>query len=72
MHSRDKKMDPNLDYHRIARATAGFTGAELMNLMNQAAITAVRQSRDIITEDELFQVCGIWVEPEGLFVGFLI
>lgn len=55
VHSRDKKMDPNLDFSKIARATAGFTGAELMNLMNQAAILSVRQGQPFIGEREIFE-----------------
>lgn len=55
VHSRDKKVDPELDYQKIARATAGFTGAELMNLMNQAAIIAVRQGQTVISEREVFE-----------------
>ncbi len=45
MHSRGKKIEPDLDFDKVARATAGFTGADLMNLMNQSAITAVRAVR---------------------------
>ncbi len=44
VHARNKKVSPDLDFAKIARATAGFTGAELMNLMNQSAILAVRQA----------------------------
>ena len=36
VHARDKRMAAGVEYGRIARATAGFTGAEIMNLMNQA------------------------------------
>ena len=45
VHARGKKIEPGLDFDKVARATAGFTGAELMNLMNQSAITAVRAVR---------------------------
>ncbi|PSC74371.1 ATP-dependent zinc metalloprotease chloroplastic [Micractinium conductrix] len=55
VHARDKKVDPNLDFPKIARATAGFTGAELMNLMNQSAIVAVRQQQACISESEVFE-----------------
>lgn len=55
VHARDKRVDPAVNFRRIARATAGFTGAELMNLMNTAAIEAVRQKRDIVLEDDVFQ-----------------
>lgn len=43
VHARGKPLDADVNMHRIARATAGFSGAELMNLMNQSAIEAVRQ-----------------------------
>ena len=56
VHSRNKKVEEGLDYHKVARATAGFTGAELMNLMNTAAIVAVRRGAKIITEADVFQV----------------
>ncbi|KAI7835886.1 hypothetical protein COHA_010231 [Chlorella ohadii] len=55
VHARDKKVDPNLDFHKISRATAGFTGAQLMNLMNQSAILAVRQQQPYISEKEVFE-----------------
>lgn len=55
VHSRDKKTDPEIDYQKVARATAGFTGAELMNLMNQAAILSARQDRPFIGESEIFE-----------------
>ena len=58
VHSRNKKIEEGLDYHKVARATAGFTGAELMNLMNTAAIVAVRRGAKIITEADVFQVCS--------------
>ena len=56
VHSRNKKIEEGLDYHKMARATAGFTGAELMNLMNTAAVVAVRRGAKIITEADCFQV----------------
>lgn len=55
VHSRDKKVASDLDYQRVARATAGFTGAELMNLMNQAAIIAARQGQASIGNREIFE-----------------
>lgn len=36
VHARGKKVDPNIAYDKISRATAGFTGAEIMHLMNQS------------------------------------
>ena len=55
VHARDKKVDPDMDFSKLARATAGFTGAELMNLMNQAAIIAARQKQPYISSDEAFE-----------------
>ena len=43
VHARGKKIAPGLSFERIGRATAGFTGADIMNLMNQAAIQTVRE-----------------------------
>ena len=56
VHARDKELDADVDFHRVARATAGSTGAELMNLMNQSAIVTVRQGRERITEVDIFEV----------------
>lgn len=55
VHARDKELEDDIDFHKVARATAGFTGAELMNLMNQSAIVTVRQSRDKISQDDIFE-----------------
>lgn len=54
MHARGKRVSPDLDLRRVARATAGFTGAQLMNLMNQAAILTARQGRVEISDEEVF------------------
>ncbi|CAD7697731.1 unnamed protein product [Ostreobium quekettii] len=43
VHARGKKLEEGLEFSKVARATAGYTGADLMNLMNQSAIVAVRQ-----------------------------
>ncbi|DBA75980.1 TPA: hypothetical protein ACH3X2_008914 [Trebouxia sp. C0005] len=55
VHARDKELDDSVDFRKIARATAGSTGAELMNLMNQSAILTVRQGREKITEVDVFE-----------------
>ena len=49
VHCRGKKLDPDVDLTAIARGTPGFSGADLANLTNEAAIFAVRENRDVIT-----------------------
>jgi cell division protease FtsH len=49
VHCRGKKLAPDVDLNAIARGTPGFSGADLANLANEAAIFAVRDSRDVIT-----------------------
>jgi cell division protease FtsH len=52
VHVRDKKLAPDVDLEVVARGTPGFSGADLANLANEAAINAVRGGRDIITADD--------------------
>jgi cell division protease FtsH len=49
VHCRDKKLAPDVDLNAIARGTPGFSGADLANLANEAAIFAVRGNREVIT-----------------------
>jgi cell division protease FtsH len=48
-HARGKTLDPDSDIDQVAAATPGFSGADLANLVNEAAVTAVRAGRTIIT-----------------------
>jgi cell division protease FtsH len=52
VHVRDKKLAPDVDLSVVARATPGFSGADLANLANEAAIFAVREGRDVVTADD--------------------
>nr|YP_009294563.1 cell division protein [Asparagopsis taxiformis]AOM66046.1 cell division protein [Asparagopsis taxiformis] len=53
VHSNNKKLDPNISLSTIARRTPGFSGADLANLLNEAAILAARKRRANITIKEI-------------------
>ena len=48
VHSRNKKLEPNVDFSQIAKRTVGFSGADIENIMNEAAILAVRRKKNAI------------------------
>lgn len=52
VHVRDKKVDPNVDLEIIAKRTPGFVGADLANLVNEAALLAARRNKKLITMEE--------------------
>ena len=53
VHSRGKKLDDSVDLKAVARSTVGFTGADLSNLMNEAAIMAARENRPVLNMNDL-------------------
>ncbi len=53
VHSKNKKLATNLSLESIAKRTPGFTGADLANLLNEAAILTARRRKDSITNDEI-------------------
>ena len=55
VHARNKPLSPDVNFKTIARLTAGFSGADLENLMNEAAILAARANKKFITNAELFE-----------------
>ncbi len=54
VHVRGKRLAPDVDLSVVARGTPGFSGADLANLANEAAIFAVRENREIVTADDFF------------------
>jgi cell division protease FtsH len=52
IHAKGKKFSPDVDLDAVARGTPGFSGADLANLVNEAAIVAVRAGRDHVTADD--------------------
>ena len=53
VHARDKKLAEDVDLHKIAMTTQGFTGADLQNLLNEAAILATRAQRGMILGEDI-------------------
>ena len=53
VHTDGVNIDPEVNFHTIARATAGASGAELANIINEGALRAVRMNRDIVTQTDL-------------------
>ena len=53
VHAKDKRLDESVNLATIARATAGFTGADLSNLLNEAAILAARNNRPAFTMEDV-------------------
>ena len=53
VHARGKPLGPDVDLKTIAKSTAGFTGADLENLLNESALLAVRHGKKAITQEEI-------------------
>jgi len=53
VHAKGKRLDASVNLRKVALATSGFTGADLSNLMNEAAIMAARDNRPVLTMDDL-------------------
>ena len=53
VHARNVRMDETVDFNAIARATAGASGAELANIVNEAALRAVRMNRKVVCQEDM-------------------
>ena len=53
VHSKDVKMDQTVNLRELALATAGAVGADLANIINEAALLAVRNRRDFVSQADL-------------------
>ena len=59
VHSKDVKMDETVDLDAIALATSGAVGSDLANMINEAAITAVKHGRMAVSQDDLFEAVEV-------------
>lgn len=65
VHAKDKPLGDDVDLHSVARGTPGFTGADLENLLNEAALLAARRDKRFITMEELDEASlKVMVGPE--------
>ena len=68
VHTKEKPLGEDVDLHRIAQTTAGFTGADLENLMNEAAINTAKEGRKFLTQTDIekaFIKVGIGAEKRS-------
>ena len=68
VHTKDKPLGEDVDLHRIAQTTSGFTGADLENLMNEAAINAAKEGRKFLMQADIekaFIKVGIGAEKKS-------
>ena len=71
IHTRNMPLAEDVDLKQIAQTTAGFTGADLENLMNEAAIRAAGENREYITQDDIrksFVKVGIGAEKKSRII----
>ena len=71
VHAKKKPLAEDVDLKQIAQTTAGFTGADLENLMNEAAIRAAGENRESITQDDIrksFVKVGIGAEKKSRII----
>ncbi len=59
VHIKNVKMSPDIDLHEIALATSGAVGADLANMVNEAALRAVRMKRNVVIQEDLMEAVEI-------------
>ena len=59
VHSKEVKMDETVDLEAIALATSGAVGSDLANMINEAAITAVKHGRQVVSQKDLFEAVEV-------------
>lgn len=65
IHAQGKVLDPGIDLRKVAARTPGFSGADLANLMNEAALIAAREEKKAIAQDNLFNAADkVLLGPE--------
>jgi len=60
VHARDKRLAPGVELRQLAQATAGFSGADLANVLNEAALLAARRGAPEISQADLEDAVGEW------------
>ena len=71
VHSKEKPLAEDVDLERVARTTSGFTGADLENLMNEAAILTAKENRSFIRQEDIdrsFVKVGIGAEKKSKII----
>ena len=53
VHARNKPLESGVDFHKVAQSTVGFTGADLANLLNEAALLAAKKNKSLIGMDDI-------------------
>ncbi|MDQ0360240.1 ATP-dependent zinc metalloprotease FtsH [Breznakia pachnodae] len=59
VHAKNVKMSPVADLHKIALATSGATGADLANMINEAALLAVKENRELVEQKDLMEAVEV-------------
>ena len=59
VHAKDVRMDESVDLEAIALATSGAVGSDLANMINEAAINAVKHGRQVVSQKDLFEAVEV-------------